>query len=94
MIKVVNLVSVIVAPIIVKYSTGLNWGVVIVAIVLLGVVGWAIMQSKKDVTLTGAPLPAMAPIASKPAASAPAKDNKQTPPHAANNNKQNPPKKK
>jgi K(+)-stimulated pyrophosphate-energized sodium pump len=48
MIKVVNLVSVIVAPIIVKYSTGLNWGVVIVAVVLLGVVAWAVMQSKKE----------------------------------------------
>jgi K(+)-stimulated pyrophosphate-energized sodium pump len=56
MIKVVNLVSVIVAPIIVKYSTGLNWGVIIVAVVLLGVVGWAIMQSKKEV-------PAMVPVA-------------------------------
>ncbi|MDD5288059.1 MAG: sodium/proton-translocating pyrophosphatase, partial [Dehalococcoidales bacterium] len=87
MIKVVNMVSVIVAPIIVKYSTGVNWGVIIVAVVLLAVVAWAIMQSKKEVSLTGTPVPEAIP-ASKPAASAPAK---QTPPPA---NKNNPPKKK
>ena len=46
MIKVVNLVSLIAAPIIVKYSS-INIGVVLVAIILLAVVAWAIMQSKK-----------------------------------------------
>jgi K(+)-stimulated pyrophosphate-energized sodium pump len=92
MIKVVNLVSVIVAPIIVKYSTGVNWGVIVVAVVLLAVVGWAIMRSKKEVAglvLVAATAPA-AP--SKPAASAPAKNVKQTPPPT--NNRNNPPKKK
>ena len=46
MIKVVNLVSLIAAPIIVKYSS-LNIGVILVAIILLAFVVWAIMQSKK-----------------------------------------------
>jgi K(+)-stimulated pyrophosphate-energized sodium pump len=89
MIKVVNLVSVIVAPIIVKYSTGVNWGVIIIAVVLLGVVGWAIMQSKKEVALTGAPMPEMAPAPVKPSAPP---QGKNTPP--ANKNNQNPPRKK
>jgi K(+)-stimulated pyrophosphate-energized sodium pump len=51
MIKVVNLVSLIAAPIIVKYSTGLNWGVVVISVVMLAALGWAIMQSKKEVPL-------------------------------------------
>ena len=49
MIKVVNLVSVIIAPIIVQYSGasgGTQIAVWAVAIVLLGVLGWAIMRSK------------------------------------------------
>ena len=48
MIKVVNLVSVIVAPIIVRYN---NLGVVgwIVVLVLLAATIWAILQSKKPV---------------------------------------------
>ncbi|MBN1643621.1 MAG: sodium-translocating pyrophosphatase [Dehalococcoidales bacterium] len=82
MIKVVNLVSVIAAPIIVKFSTGLNWGVIVTAVVLLGVVAWAIMRSKKDVSLTGSAAPEAIPVApSKPA-----------PPAAPKSN--NPPKKK
>ncbi len=53
MIKVVNLVSVIIAPIIVKYTIdGLTTGVVIVVIALMGVLAWAIMRSK-------APAPSM-----------------------------------
>jgi len=87
MIKVVNLVSVIVAPIIVKYSTGLNWGVIAVAVVLLAVVAWAIMRSKKEVALIGGDVPAAIPVASAGGASV-----KQTPPPANKNN--NPPKKK
>ena len=49
MIKVVNLVSLIAAPIIVKYAnaTGVTlyivWGI---ALVMLGLVGWAIVRSK------------------------------------------------
>ncbi len=81
MIKVVNLVSVIVAPIIVQRATNLNWVVILIAVVLLAIVAWAIMQSKKEVSLTSAALPPIATAAhSKPAASAPAKENKQNPP--------------
>jgi K(+)-stimulated pyrophosphate-energized sodium pump len=47
MIKVVNLVSLIAAPIIVKYSE-LNAGVLIVVAVLLVAVGWGIWQSKRS----------------------------------------------
>jgi K(+)-stimulated pyrophosphate-energized sodium pump len=46
MIKVVNLISLIAAPIIVKYSHSVA-GSVIVGIVLLVAVGWAISRSKK-----------------------------------------------
>ncbi len=46
MIKVVNLVSLIAAPIIVKY-TNLTWGVLLVGVVLLAAVTWGIMQSKR-----------------------------------------------
>jgi K(+)-stimulated pyrophosphate-energized sodium pump len=49
MIKVVNLVSLIAAPIIVKYSQS-NVGPYIVGFVLLVAVGWAISQSKKSAT--------------------------------------------
>jgi K(+)-stimulated pyrophosphate-energized sodium pump len=50
MIKVVNLVSLIAAPVIVRYQ---ELGVVgwIVVAVLLGSVTWAIMQSKKSVAI-------------------------------------------
>ncbi len=47
MIKVVNLVSLIAAPIIVKYSS-LSVGLVLVAIILLALVVWAILRSKRD----------------------------------------------
>jgi K(+)-stimulated pyrophosphate-energized sodium pump len=49
MIKVVNLVSLIMAPIIVKYSHT-TVGSYIIAGILLVAVGWAIFQSKKKVT--------------------------------------------
>ena len=97
MIKVVNLVSVIVAPIIVQRATNLNWVVILIAVVLLAIVAWAIMQSKKEVVIVGAALPPIAPVApSKPAASAPAKQtppqsNKNVPPQ---NRRNNPPPKK
>ena len=51
MIKVVNLVAVIIAPIVVQYQ-GLNWGTGIIAVVLLAVLAWAVMRSK-------APAPSM-----------------------------------
>jgi K(+)-stimulated pyrophosphate-energized sodium pump len=55
MIKVVNLVSVIIAPIVVQYSGASGSSVIavwVVALVLLGVLGWAVMRSK-------APAPSM-----------------------------------
>jgi K(+)-stimulated pyrophosphate-energized sodium pump len=65
MIKVVNLVSVIIAPIIVQYATpGLPVAVRIsvwaVAVVLLGVLAWAVVRSK-------APAPSMTPVEVNPA---------------------------
>jgi hypothetical protein len=65
MIKVVNLVSVIIAPIIVQYATpGLPVAVRIsvwaVAVVLLGVLAWAVVRSK-------APAPSMTPVEVTPA---------------------------
>jgi K(+)-stimulated pyrophosphate-energized sodium pump len=50
MIKVVNLVAVIIAPIIVQYEgvTGAGaFALYAIAFVLVGVLGWAVMQSKK-----------------------------------------------
>ncbi|MDX1417113.1 MAG: sodium-translocating pyrophosphatase [Candidatus Promineifilaceae bacterium] len=47
MIKVVNLVSLIIAPIIVRYS-GFNWTSVIVVILLAALLWWAIGRSKKS----------------------------------------------
>jgi hypothetical protein len=46
MIKVVNLVSLIIAPIIVQYSDR-NIGVIVVTLALIGFLGWAIMRSKR-----------------------------------------------
>jgi K(+)-stimulated pyrophosphate-energized sodium pump len=45
MIKVVNLVAVIIAPIVVQYQ-GLNWGTGLIAAALLGLLAWAVMRSK------------------------------------------------
>jgi K(+)-stimulated pyrophosphate-energized sodium pump len=60
MIKVANLVSLIAAPIIVKYSK-MNVTMVIVIVVLLVGIGWAIRKSKKKV----APVVESAAIAKK-----------------------------
>ena len=49
MIKVVNLVSLLAAPILVRAE--MNWVTVIVVVVLLAGVVWAIWQSKKEVVL-------------------------------------------
>jgi K(+)-stimulated pyrophosphate-energized sodium pump len=46
MIKVVNLVSLIAAPVIVKYSDA-KVGTYVVALILLVLVGWAVLQSKR-----------------------------------------------
>ena len=74
MIKVVNLVSVIVAPIVVQYanpdlSIGVKVGVWVVAAALLGVLAWAVMRSKAPAPSMGAAV-AVAPVsASVPATS-------------------------
>jgi K(+)-stimulated pyrophosphate-energized sodium pump len=47
MIKVVNLVALIVAPIVVTYKN-LGIGGWVVVLILLGVLAWAIMRSKAD----------------------------------------------
>lgn len=46
MIKVVNLVAVIVAPIVVQYSGGGSLGVWAVSALLIGVLAWAVVRSK------------------------------------------------
>ncbi|HHY56103.1 MAG TPA: sodium-translocating pyrophosphatase [Chloroflexi bacterium] len=48
MIKVVNLVSVIIAPIVVTFAE-INLGVSVAAVVLLVILGWAIWKSKREV---------------------------------------------
>jgi K(+)-stimulated pyrophosphate-energized sodium pump len=47
MIKVVNLVSLIIAPIVVQYSDR-NIGVIVITLLLVVVLGWAIMRSKRQ----------------------------------------------
>ncbi|GAB4465394.1 MAG: sodium-translocating pyrophosphatase [Anaerolineales bacterium] len=74
MIKVVNLVAVIIAPIVVQYenvSGGALAAIWAVAVVLLGVLGWAVTQSKK-------PAPSMTAAAAeaKPAVKTAAKTKK------------------
>jgi K(+)-stimulated pyrophosphate-energized sodium pump len=59
MIKVVNLVSVIIAPIVVQYKT-MDIGVGIVVLVLLGGFVWAVWQSKRKVPALTEPAPAVA----------------------------------
>ena len=84
MIKVVNLVSVIIAPIVVKYS-GASAGSWIVALVLIGVLAWAVMRSKapaQEMTASvGGGNVAVASVASVPAPqkkSAPKKSGKKS----------------
>lgn len=58
MIKVVNLVSLIIAPIIVQYKT-LSFGTAVIIVALLGLLWWAIVRSKKEESVeTFMPLPA------------------------------------
>ncbi|NOZ28050.1 MAG: sodium-translocating pyrophosphatase [Chloroflexi bacterium] len=60
MIKVVNLVSVIIAPIIVQYK-GLSVFTIIVIVALLAVLWWAISTSKREAEILSSPAPAAAP---------------------------------
>ena len=61
MIKVVNLVSLIIAPIIVQYQ-GLTFGKVIIALVLIAALAWAITTSKREAEpVAVAAKPAVAP---------------------------------
>jgi len=54
MIKVVNLVSLIIAPIVVRYSER-GIGVIAVAVLLIVLLGWAITRSKREAVPLGAP---------------------------------------
>ncbi len=60
MIKVVNLVSLIIAPIIVQYKS-LSVGIIVVSLVLLGALWWAISTSKREAEFTSAPTPVATP---------------------------------
>lgn len=51
MIKVVNLVSLIIAPIIVRYSE-LSWTAVVVVVLLIALLWWAISRSKRTLPTT------------------------------------------
>ena len=55
MIKVINLVSVIIAPIVVQYKGGLGPVGWLVVLALVAAFGWSIWQSKQEVSLTGTP---------------------------------------
>jgi K(+)-stimulated pyrophosphate-energized sodium pump len=68
MIKVVNLVAVIVAPIVVQYQ-GLNVGTGLIAAALIGVLAWAVMRSK-------APAQAMNSVVDVPQGAKPASKKK------------------
>jgi len=61
MIKVVNLVSVIIAPIVVQYADTASLGVWAVAVALIGVLAWAVVRSKASApsmtTAEAAPVP-------------------------------------
>ena len=89
MIKVVTMVSLIMAPLIVSIK-GTPWWVIVIAVVIFGGMAWAFMQSKKDAPLTGAALPAMAPPAAAAKQQTPPPANKNVPPPQ---NRNNPPRK-
>jgi K(+)-stimulated pyrophosphate-energized sodium pump len=72
MIKVANLVSLLAAPIIVKYPLqkadgGVNWIVLLVAVLMLAATVWAISQSNRQVEEQPAAVPV---VAAKPARAA------------------------
>jgi len=60
MIKVVNLVSVIIAPIIVQYK-GLSAVTILIILALLAVLWWAISTSKREAEIVSTSAPAVAP---------------------------------
>jgi hypothetical protein len=70
----VNLVSVIIAPIVVKYAdptlpNAVKIGVLVVAVVLLGVLAWAVIRSKAPAPEMGAAtVPAPVSVAATPKA--------------------------
>ena len=68
MIKVVNLVSVIIAPIVVTFAE-INLGVIVASVVLLAILGWAVWKSKRERETEMVVAPAKASVAPvKPAA--------------------------
>jgi len=79
MIKVVNLVAVIVAPIVVQYQ-GLNVGTGLIAAALIGVLAWAVMRSK-------APAQAMNSVVDVPQGAKPASKKKASTKTAASKRK-------
>ncbi len=54
MIKVVNLVSLIIAPIVVRYSER-SIVTIVIAVALIGLLGWAVMRSKREAEPIAAP---------------------------------------
>jgi K(+)-stimulated pyrophosphate-energized sodium pump len=60
MIKVVNLVSLIIAPIIVQYK-GLGFGTIVIVILLIAVLAWAITTSKREAPAPATPTPVATP---------------------------------
>ena len=61
MIKVVNLVAVIIAPIVVQ-SGGLTWVTGVIAAALIGVLAWAVLRSKAPAPNMSAAVSAPAPV--------------------------------
>ncbi len=59
MIKVINLVSLLIAPIVVQYQ-GFSWGKSIVIVACIALVGWAIMRSRSGGYAIGNPEPVAA----------------------------------
>ncbi|MEZ4594720.1 MAG: hypothetical protein R3D55_26780, partial [Chloroflexota bacterium] len=58
MIKVVNIVSLILAPIIVQYDK-MTLGTAVLIAIILALLWWAIVRSKKELVTSGAAQPAM-----------------------------------
>ncbi len=56
MIKVVNIVSLILAPIIVQYEQ-MTLGTAVIILIILALIGWAIIRSKKEPTVKGITTP-------------------------------------
>jgi len=58
MIKVVNIVSLILAPIIVQFDQ-MTVGTAVITLIILAIIGWAIVRSKKELVTEGMAAPAV-----------------------------------